>query len=107
MASSVSSERAFSLAGITISKRHNHLDADIVKALQCLKSFIHQDLMARDVVSIADEEHDLNFADEQPVNQDTTTFEVVDSEDLSWGANGDEGDGIAEASGYNMDIKIE
>ena len=64
MASSVSSERAFSSAGITISKRRNRLDADIVEALQCLKSFIAQDLMVRDVVSITDEEQDLDFADE-------------------------------------------
>ena len=52
MASSVSSERAFSPVGITISKWCNCLDANIVEALQCLKS--HQDLMLRDVVSIAD-----------------------------------------------------
>ncbi|OJA08859.1 hypothetical protein AZE42_01727, partial [Rhizopogon vesiculosus] len=36
MATSVSSERAFSSAGITISKRGNRLKADIVEALQCL-----------------------------------------------------------------------
>ena len=69
MASSVSSERAFSSAGITISKQHNCLDADIVEALQCLKSLIHQNLMTRDMVSITEEEHDLDFADEQPDEQ--------------------------------------
>ncbi|KIJ90054.1 hypothetical protein K443DRAFT_47139, partial [Laccaria amethystina LaAM-08-1] len=37
MASSVSSEQAFSVAGTTISKCHNRLKGDIVKALQCLK----------------------------------------------------------------------
>ncbi|PCH39190.1 hypothetical protein WOLCODRAFT_59296, partial [Wolfiporia cocos MD-104 SS10] len=37
MASSVSSERAFSSAGITISKWQNCLCADIVEALQFLK----------------------------------------------------------------------
>ncbi|KIJ32661.1 hypothetical protein M422DRAFT_101438, partial [Sphaerobolus stellatus SS14] len=37
MASSVSSERAFSAAGITISKRRNRLNGDIVEALQTLK----------------------------------------------------------------------
>ncbi|KIJ48977.1 hypothetical protein M422DRAFT_103461, partial [Sphaerobolus stellatus SS14] len=36
-ASSVSSERAFSAAGITISKRCNCLKGDIVEALQVLK----------------------------------------------------------------------
>ena len=45
MASSVSSERAFSKAGITISKRRNRLKGDIVEALQCLKCAIHHDLL--------------------------------------------------------------
>lgn len=96
------------MAGITISKWRNCLDADIVEALQCLKCLIHQDLMAQDVVSIADEEQDLDLADAQPANQDTTTFEVVDaSEDLSWGADCDEGDGVAEVdNGANTDIEI-
>ena len=70
MASSVSSERAFSSAGITICKRRNRLDADIVESLQCLKSFIQQNLMAQDVVSIAEEEQELNDMDGQPMNQD-------------------------------------
>lgn len=48
MASSVSSERAFSAAGITISKRRGSLKADIVEALQCLKSLINSDLIFRD-----------------------------------------------------------
>src|ERR1700734_2134165 len=56
MASSVSSERAFSSAGITISKRRNRLKGDIVEALQCLKCMIHQNLMFHfdPAVSIAD-----------------------------------------------------
>ncbi|PPQ88604.1 hypothetical protein CVT26_004368, partial [Gymnopilus dilepis] len=36
MASSVSSERAFSSAGITISKRRSRLKGDIVEAIECL-----------------------------------------------------------------------
>ena len=47
MASSVSSERAFSSAGITISKCRNRLKADIVEALQFLKCLIHRDLIFR------------------------------------------------------------
>ena len=47
MASSVSSERAFSSAGITISKRHSRLKGDIVEALQFLKCLIRQDLIFR------------------------------------------------------------
>lgn len=38
MATSVSSERAFSSAGITVTKRRNRLKGDIVEALQVLKS---------------------------------------------------------------------
>lgn len=49
MASSVSSERAFSSAGITISKRRNRLGADIVEALQGLKSIYRQDTLFREV----------------------------------------------------------
>jgi hypothetical protein len=45
MASSVSSEHAFSSAGITISKCQNQLNWDIVEALQCLKCLLHQDLI--------------------------------------------------------------
>jgi hAT family C-terminal dimerisation region len=79
MASSVASERAFSSAGITISKRRNRLDGDIVEALQCLKSFKCHDLMLRAFPSVADEEVSLDSADLQPVNRvGTTTSEVVD-----------------------------
>lgn len=45
MASSVSSERAFSSAGITISKHRNRLKGDIVEALQFLKCTIHSELL--------------------------------------------------------------
>ena len=95
MASSVSSEWAFSSAGITICKRCNRLDADIVEALQCLKSLLHQDLMVWDVITIADEELELDSANLQPVNQDNTTIKVVGAsdktDDLGWGA-GDNAD---------------
>lgn len=49
MATSVSSERAFSSSAITISKHRNRLNADIVEALQCLKCFIRRDLLFREV----------------------------------------------------------
>ncbi|KAJ3527051.1 hypothetical protein NMY22_g9922 [Coprinellus aureogranulatus] len=48
MASSVSSERAFSAAGITISKRRGSLKGDIVEALQVLKSLINSNLIFRE-----------------------------------------------------------
>jgi hypothetical protein len=47
MASSVSSERAFSQGGITISKRCSRLKGDIVKALQCVKCSLCNDLLFR------------------------------------------------------------
>lgn len=48
MASSVSSEWAFSLGGITVSKRRNRLKGDIVETLQFLKCLIKQDLLFRE-----------------------------------------------------------
>lgn len=45
MASSVSSERAFSQGGITISKRRSRLKGNIVEALQVFKCSIRQDLL--------------------------------------------------------------
>lgn len=85
MASSVSSESAFSAAGITISKCRNRLEGDIVEALQCLKSFIHQDLIFREVVIATQEEEDLDAADQDPANHEANTSEVVrDGEEWSW-----------------------
>jgi hypothetical protein len=93
MASSVSSERVFSSAGITICKRHNRLDGDIVEALQCLKSFINKDIMVRDFTTVAEEEVDLDYMDEQYVNQDRTTTEVIESEGNASSKQGSDDDG--------------
>ncbi|KAJ6589546.1 ribonuclease H-like domain-containing protein, partial [Mycena capillaripes] len=59
MASSVSSERAFSSAGITISKRRNRLKGDIVEALQVLKCLIRRDLLFRVPEALVDDEDDM------------------------------------------------
>ncbi|KAJ7900762.1 ribonuclease H-like domain-containing protein, partial [Mycena olivaceomarginata] len=56
MASSVSSERAFSSAGIAISKRRNRLKGDLVEALQVLKCFMCRELLFREP-EILDEEY--------------------------------------------------
>jgi len=48
MSSSISSERAFSQGGITITKRRNCLKGDIVEALQCIKCAIRHDLLFRE-----------------------------------------------------------
>ena len=77
MASLVSSEQAFSSAGITICKWRNQLDGDIVEALQCLKSFIHEDIMERDFAMVAEEEEDMDHFNVQDANQDQTTSEAV------------------------------
>jgi hypothetical protein len=55
MSSSVSSVRAFSLAGITVSKRRNPLKPDIVEALQVLKCMIRRDLIFRKAALVDDE----------------------------------------------------
>jgi hypothetical protein len=47
MASSVSSERAFSQGGITITKHRNRLKGDIVEALQCFKCALRHNLLFR------------------------------------------------------------
>ncbi|PPR07905.1 hypothetical protein CVT24_002800 [Panaeolus cyanescens] len=54
MAASVSSERAFSSAGITISKRRNRLKGDVVEAIECLKCIFHHDLLFRRIVTSSD-----------------------------------------------------
>lgn len=48
MASSVSSERAFSSAGLTITKLRSRLKSDIVEALQGLKAALRTDFLARE-----------------------------------------------------------
>lgn len=93
MASSVASERAFSAAGITISKRRNRLDADIIEALQCLKSLNSQDLMSRVFPNVADEEKLLDDADRRQVNQEGCANEVVeDAEDWTLEAVAEDAD---------------
>jgi hAT family C-terminal dimerisation region len=63
MASSVSSEHAFSSAGITLSKWRNQLKGDIVEALQCLKCMFHNDLIFWDIVVATEEEENLEEMD--------------------------------------------
>lgn len=108
IASSVSSERVSSSASITISKRHNCLNADIVKALQCPKCLIQQDLMVHTVSTLADEEQELNYKDDQPANQDSLLMEVVDTGDkVTWGATSSECKGIPKADGHDTDINLD
>ena len=68
MGSSVSSERAFSSAGITISKRRNRLKGDVVEALQFIKSLLQKELIYREPQpsSILEQELDLIEDDGDP-----------------------------------------
>jgi len=75
MASSVSSERAFSSAGITITKRRNRLKPDIVEALQFLKCLYHHDLLFR-------EEASTQFEVEEFGNPNTE--DIVAENDKGW-----------------------
>lgn len=74
-ASSVSSERAFSSAGITISKRRNRLKANIVEALQFLKMLMRKDLLMREPELSSLEE--LGLEDEEDEWKDPDGVEVV------------------------------
>lgn len=84
MASSVSSERAFSVAGITISKRRNRLKADIVEALQCLKCLIHHDLLFREVDSTTEIEKELDDLGNPPDGKKNSVDTVNEAETFSW-----------------------
>jgi hypothetical protein len=53
MATSVSSERAFSAAALTITKRQNRLKGDIVEAIQVLRMMYQRDLMFREPPPLA------------------------------------------------------
>jgi hypothetical protein len=83
MASSVSSERAFSSAGITISKRRNRLKGDIVEAMQCLKSIYHNHLLFREVLVSSKVESELDEQDIIDIDLDSS--EVLEEADMfSW-----------------------
>ena len=90
MGSSVSSERAFSSAGITISKRRNRLKGDIVEALQFLKCRLRKETIFRApapslkleelLEKLEDDDGDKDWVDE-PDSTDWTKYSIsVDSD---------------------------
>jgi len=85
MASSVSSERAFSSAGITISKRRNRLKGDIVEALECIKCLLHHNLIFRPTVTLEQIENELEDVE---VDEELVGFReiVEESEGFTWDA---------------------
>jgi hAT family C-terminal dimerisation region len=84
MSSSVSSERAFSQGGITITKRRNRLKEDIVEALQCVKCAVRHDLLFREPAPSSTLEVELNADGEDEedgeVREDTGSGELERSE---------------------------
>ncbi len=81
MASSVSSERAFSSAGITISKLRNRLKGDIVEALQFLKCLVRKDLVFRERAPSLVLENELEVVDD---DGNDVWEDVVASNPASW-----------------------
>ena len=95
MASSVSSERAFSFAGITISKRRNWLKPDIVEALQFMKCLYRWELLFREEPSTTQEAEEDSDAEEKgsTVTQEgwDVVYDVEGSQSQSQDVDGDEG----------------
>ena len=79
MGSSVSSERAFSSAGITVSKRRNRLQVDIVEALQFLKCLLRKDLIYCEPQPSSILEQELDA-----VLEDNGNIEWVDNDPAGW-----------------------
>jgi hypothetical protein len=74
----------FSSAGITISKRRNQLDGDIVEALQCLKA-LPQNFSSQVVPNVLEEETLMDSTDLQPANQEGSASEIVEgAEEWTW-----------------------
>ena len=92
MASSVSSERAFSSAGITITKRRNRLKPDIIEALQFLKCLYQRDLLFREEASTEQELEELEGESAQlGANMDEGSEEIWDADAVVEGLPDDEG----------------
>ena len=80
MASSVSSERAFSQGGITVSKRRNRLKGDIVEALQCIKCAIRHDLLFRDSAPSSVLEAQLEAGEDEDSGSDDDDVDMSDEQ---------------------------
>ena len=83
MASSVSSERAFSAAGITISKRRNRLKGDIVEAVEVVKCLLHHDLIFREVLNMALVEKELEIV---LIDEEVSLYAdaVLQADEFNW-----------------------
>ena len=85
MASSVSSERAFSSARITITKCRNRLKADVVEALQGLKCAFKRNLIVREpppssvleAEILIEEEAEMEVEDSMTISQHDNSVVLV------------------------------
>lgn len=84
MASSVSSERAFSSAGIMISKGRNRLKVDIVEALQVLKVAYHQNVIFCEAPILTELEIEMDNAEEVCDEDEHFSETVAISNSFSW-----------------------
>ena len=84
MASSVSSECAFSSAGITVSKRRNRLKGDIVVALQCMKMVYRGDLLFREVPLTKELEKDLEDLEPYVPGEEDDWEDMDGGEEFTW-----------------------
>jgi len=96
MASSVSSDRAFSAGGITINKCRNCLNGDIVEALQFLKCAIRQDLLFRELVP-KDEEQGEGEQEEKEQDEEPRSGKEVEEE--SWNIFLEDGENYSDIDG--------
>ena len=103
MATSASSEWAFSSAGIMITKWRNRLKGDIVEALQCLKCCIRQDLLFhhQDDPSVTSEVYGITESLSQ-LSKEEEDWKVI-VEDLELHEERDEVDDLNE----NIDLVLE
>jgi hypothetical protein len=75
MASSVSSERAFSSAALTVTDRRNRLKGDIIEALQVMKCLLRHDLIFRQSGPSSVEEGVLGFSENELLEGDSDSGE--------------------------------
>jgi hypothetical protein len=85
-ASSVSCERVFSSAGLTITKRRNRLKADVVEAIQCLKFAYKKKAWFKEVHASLNYEEELEAAElrEEKLQAELDVKEAADN-DVVWG----------------------
>jgi len=82
MATSVSSERAFSAAALTITKRRNRLKGDIVEAIQVLRMMYQRDLIFREAAPSSALELALDELDEGEENGGDSNILLSEESDV-------------------------